>query len=67
MEGAGTLDQGLVGFPARDRIKTPTLFMCGEKDFNVPIAGSEQMCTRRSRAGASTPSSSSTPASIMGS
>ncbi len=26
-----------------DRIKTPTLFMCGEKDFNVPIVGSEQM------------------------
>jgi dipeptidyl aminopeptidase/acylaminoacyl peptidase len=26
-----------------DRIRTPTLFMCGEKDFNVPIAGSEQM------------------------
>jgi dipeptidyl aminopeptidase/acylaminoacyl peptidase len=26
-----------------DRIKTPILFMCGEKDFNVPIAGSEQM------------------------
>ena len=26
-----------------DRIKTPTLFMGGEKDFNVPIAGSEQM------------------------
>jgi dipeptidyl aminopeptidase/acylaminoacyl peptidase len=26
-----------------DRITTPTLFMCGEKDFNVPIAGSEQM------------------------
>jgi dipeptidyl aminopeptidase/acylaminoacyl peptidase len=26
-----------------DRIKTPTLFMCGERDFNVPIAGSEQM------------------------
>ncbi|MGB7297303.1 MAG: S9 family peptidase [Candidatus Aminicenantales bacterium] len=25
------------------RIQTPTLFMCGEKDFNVPIAGSEQM------------------------
>ncbi len=20
-----------------DRIKTPTLFMCGEKDFNVPL------------------------------
>jgi dipeptidyl aminopeptidase/acylaminoacyl peptidase len=26
-----------------DRIKTPTLFMCGQNDFNVPIAGSEQM------------------------
>ncbi|MBN2408226.1 MAG: S9 family peptidase, partial [Candidatus Aminicenantes bacterium] len=26
-----------------DRIRTPTLFMCGENDFNVPIAGSEQM------------------------
>ncbi len=26
-----------------DRIKTPTLFMSGEKDFNVPIIGSEQM------------------------
>ncbi len=26
-----------------DRIKTPTLFMCGENDFNVPVAGSEQM------------------------
>ena len=26
-----------------DRIKTPTLFMCGEKDFNVPVGGSEQM------------------------
>lgn len=26
-----------------DRIKTPTLFLCGEKDFNVPVAGSEQM------------------------
>lgn len=26
-----------------DRIRTPTLFMCGEKDFNVPITGSEQM------------------------
>lgn len=24
-------------------VRTPTLFMCGEKDFNVPIAGSEQM------------------------
>jgi dipeptidyl aminopeptidase/acylaminoacyl peptidase len=26
-----------------DRIKTPTLFMCGVNDFNVPIVGSEQM------------------------
>lgn len=26
-----------------DRIKTPTLFLCGEKDFNVPLSGSEQM------------------------
>ena len=26
-----------------DRIKTPTLFMGGQNDFNVPIAGSEQM------------------------
>jgi dipeptidyl aminopeptidase/acylaminoacyl peptidase len=26
-----------------DRIKTPTLFLCGQKDFNVPVAGVEQM------------------------
>jgi dipeptidyl aminopeptidase/acylaminoacyl peptidase len=26
-----------------DRIKTPTLFICGEKDFNVPLINSEQM------------------------
>jgi dipeptidyl aminopeptidase/acylaminoacyl peptidase len=26
-----------------DRIRTPTLFIGGEKDFNVPIIGSEQM------------------------
>jgi dipeptidyl aminopeptidase/acylaminoacyl peptidase len=26
-----------------DRIKTPTLFMGGDKDFNVPIEGGEQM------------------------
>ena len=30
-------------FLRADKIKTPTLFMCGEKDFNVPLAGSEQM------------------------
>ena len=27
-----------------DRIRTPTLFMGGEKDFNMPIIGGEQMC-----------------------
>jgi dipeptidyl aminopeptidase/acylaminoacyl peptidase len=26
-----------------ERIKTPTLYMVGEKDFNVPAIGSEQM------------------------
>ena len=26
-----------------DRIETPTLFMCGDKDFNVPVINSEQM------------------------
>ncbi|MFZ4544058.1 MAG: alpha/beta hydrolase family protein, partial [Saprospiraceae bacterium] len=26
-----------------EQIKTPTLFMVGEKDFNVPVIGSEQM------------------------
>jgi len=26
-----------------DRIRTPTLFMGGDKDFNVPIGGGEQM------------------------
>lgn len=26
-----------------DRITTPTLFLCGEKDFNVPLLGGEQM------------------------
>jgi dipeptidyl aminopeptidase/acylaminoacyl peptidase len=26
-----------------DRIRTPTLFLGGEKDFNVPIGGGEQM------------------------
>lgn len=30
-------------FLRADRIKTPTLFMCGEKDFNVPLINSEQM------------------------
>ncbi|MGI8432800.1 MAG: alpha/beta hydrolase family protein, partial [Chthoniobacterales bacterium] len=26
-----------------DRIKTPTLFLCGASDFNVPLLNSEQM------------------------
>ncbi|MGH8095109.1 MAG: alpha/beta hydrolase family protein [Chthoniobacterales bacterium] len=26
-----------------DRIKTPTLFLCGESDFNLPLLNSEQM------------------------
>jgi dipeptidyl aminopeptidase/acylaminoacyl peptidase len=26
-----------------DRIRTPTLFLCGEQDFNVPLLNSEQM------------------------
>jgi dipeptidyl aminopeptidase/acylaminoacyl peptidase len=26
-----------------DKIRTPTLFLCGEKDFNVPVIGVEQM------------------------
>jgi dipeptidyl aminopeptidase/acylaminoacyl peptidase len=26
-----------------EKIKTPTLYMVGEKDFNVPAIGSEQM------------------------
>jgi dipeptidyl aminopeptidase/acylaminoacyl peptidase len=30
-------------FYKADRITTPTLYMGGEKDFNVPISGSEQM------------------------
>jgi dipeptidyl aminopeptidase/acylaminoacyl peptidase len=31
------------GFLHADQITTPTLFMGGEKDFNVPLAGGEEM------------------------
>ena len=30
-------------FLKADRIKTPTLFMCGELDLNVPMQNSQQM------------------------
>ncbi len=30
-------------FLKADRITTPTLFLCGERDFNVPLLNSEQM------------------------
>ncbi len=32
-----------IAFLHADRIKTPTLFLCGEQDFNVPLLNSEQM------------------------
>ncbi|HEX4627891.1 MAG TPA: S9 family peptidase [Gemmatimonadales bacterium] len=32
-----------VPFLHADRIATPTLFLCGDKDFNVPLLNSEQM------------------------
>jgi dipeptidyl aminopeptidase/acylaminoacyl peptidase len=38
-----TWDKMSYPFFNADRIKTPTLFLGGEKDFNVPIAGGEQM------------------------
>ncbi|RPJ80463.1 MAG: S9 family peptidase, partial [Acidobacteria bacterium] len=37
-----------------DRITTPTLFMCGLNDFNVPIAGVEQMYQALKSAGVET-------------
>jgi dipeptidyl aminopeptidase/acylaminoacyl peptidase len=42
----GSLDRYLkMSYPLlhADRIKTPTLFLGGEKDFNVPLMGGEQM------------------------
>ncbi|MBA2686327.1 MAG: S9 family peptidase [Gemmatimonadaceae bacterium] len=38
------MDQSYAFYHA-NRITTPTLFLSGDKDFNVPIAGSEQMYT----------------------
>jgi dipeptidyl aminopeptidase/acylaminoacyl peptidase len=38
----GWMKRSYVFFHA-DRIETPTLFMGGDRDFNVPIAGSEQL------------------------
>ena len=35
--------RGSSPFLHADRIKTPTLFICAEKDFNVPCEGAEQM------------------------
>jgi dipeptidyl aminopeptidase/acylaminoacyl peptidase len=37
-----------------DQIKTPTLFMGGEKDFNVPLVGGEQMYQALASLGVST-------------
>ena len=45
-----------------DRIKTPTLFMCSESDFNVPCAGVEQMQQALRTEGVETRSSSPWPA-----
>jgi len=36
-------DRASIPFLHADRIRTPTLFQCGEKDFNVPCLGAEQM------------------------
>jgi pimeloyl-ACP methyl ester carboxylesterase len=42
------LDQAVVSIFPRGRISTPTLFMGGDKDFNVPVIGGEQMYQARS-------------------
>jgi dipeptidyl aminopeptidase/acylaminoacyl peptidase len=41
--GLGPWEKISYGFLHADQIKTPTLFMGGEKDFNVPLVGGEQM------------------------
>lgn len=42
-ESMDVYDKMSYPFLHADQIKTPTLFMCGEKDFNVPLLNSEQM------------------------
>jgi dipeptidyl aminopeptidase/acylaminoacyl peptidase len=37
-----------------DRIKTPTLFLCGLEDYNVPVIHSEQMYMALNRLGVPT-------------
>jgi dipeptidyl aminopeptidase/acylaminoacyl peptidase len=37
-----------------DRIKTPTLFLCGDLDYNVPLVGSQQMYQALRRLGVPT-------------
>ena len=41
--GAGAVDRISYRFLHADQITTPTLFMGGEKDFNVPLVGGEEM------------------------
>lgn len=41
-------------FYRADRIRTPTLFLCGAEDFNVPLLGSEQMYQALRRLGVPT-------------
>ncbi|WP_266182342.1 S9 family peptidase [Dyella humicola] len=38
-----TWDRASYPFLHANQIKTPTLFQCGERDFNVPCIGAEQM------------------------
>lgn len=42
-EGVDTYLKISYPFFHADRIETPTLFLCGERDFNVPLINSEQM------------------------
>jgi len=41
-------------FYRADKITTPTLFMVGQEDFNVPLIGSEQMYQALRRLGVET-------------